>query len=244
MLKFLNKHRKKLICLALTVAILLCAFAVYVGIYYRADEDMIAAYTADCGVEIKETARYFVVGDENAKRGLVFYPGGKVDPEAYVPLAVALAREGIFTVVVKMPFNLAVLGVNSANRVMRKYSSVEKWFVGGHSLGGSMAASYAKNHDDKLSGVVLLGSYSTANLSSTDLSVFTAYGSEDGVLNMKKYDKNLVNLPKSVTSLVIEGGNHAGFGMYGAQRGDGAAMITSAEQIAIVAEMIDGFTRK
>ncbi|MBQ2793511.1 MAG: alpha/beta hydrolase [Clostridia bacterium] len=245
MIKFLNKYRKPLICLALAFALLLSVFAVYVSIYYRADGEAIAEYTADSGVNIEKNARYFAVGNEDAKRGLVFYGGAKVDPEAYVPLAVALAKEGIFTVIVRMPFNLAIFGINSANGVMRKYSSVEKWFVGGHSLGGSMAASYAKGHEQKIEGVVLLGSYSAANLSETGLPVFVAYGSEDGVLNMKKYEKNLSNLPKDgVSTLVVDGGNHAGFGMYGPQRGDGEATVTTEKQIELVAEMIDGFTRR
>ena len=130
-----------------------------------------------------------VFAPENAGNGLIFYPGGKVEARAYIPLAVSLAKEGIFTVVVKMPFNLAVFGINSANRVIKEYDSVEKWFVGGHSLGGSMAASYAKKHQDKGAGVILLGAYSTADLSATGLSVFVAYGSNDGVMNMKKTTK-------------------------------------------------------
>ncbi len=238
------EHKKKIIAAALLVAIVLSAFGVYVSIFYRADSEKIAAFTLDSDIDVKETGSYFAVGNENAKRGFVFYPGGKVDPEAYIPLAVALAKEGIFTVIVKMPFKLAVFGVNSANRVIRKYSSVEKWFVGGHSLGGSMAASYAKSHTDKVEGVILLASYSAANLSQTDLSVFTAYGSEDGVLNMRKYEKKLSNLPDDYSSLVIQGGNHAGFGMYGEQRGDGVATISTEKQIYLVAEMINGFTRR
>ena len=107
-----------------------------------------------------------------------------------------------------------------------------------------MAAIYAKNHRDKLAGVVLLGAYSTADLSGTGLSVFVAYGSNDGVLNKKNYEKNLVKLPENTSYLVIDGGNHAGFGMYGEQKGDGDATITQAEQIAIAAEMINNFTRK
>ena len=241
---FLIEHKKKIIAIAVLVATLLSAFGVYVSIFYHADTEAIGTYTSSYDVEVRETGSYFLVGNENAKRGLVFYPGGKVDPEAYIPLAVALAKDGMFTVIVKMPFNLAVFGVNSANRVIRKYSSVEKWFVGGHSLGGSMAASYAKSHTHKVSGVVLLASYSAVDLSGTDLSVFTSYGSCDEVLNLKKYEKKLSNLPLGYSSLVIEGGNHAGFGMYGEQRGDGTATITTEKQISLVAEMIDGFTRR
>ena len=248
MLNFLknlwNGHKKKIISIAILLGVLVSAFAVYVGIYYPADDEMIERYVASSDVKIVEKAGAILVGDENAKRGFVFYPGGKVEADAYIPLAVSLAEAGIFTVIVKMPFNLAVFGLNSANRYIRKYSRIEKWYVGGHSLGGSMAASYAKSHSHKVEGLILLGSYSATDLSATDVSVFTAYGSEDGVLDMKKYEKNLSNLPGGYSSLVIAGGNHSGFGMYGEQRGDGVRLITTEEQISIVTEMIDGFTRR
>ena len=244
MKQFLVKHKKKLIAIAIVLATLGTAFAIYVGIYYHADDAAVSAYIDASGVEVTETSSYFAVGSENAKRGLIFYPGAKVEARAYVPLAIELAKEGIFTVVVKMPFNISFFDINAANRVIKEYDSVGKWFIGGHSQGGSMAAIYAKNHRDKLAGVVLLGAYSTADLSGTGLSVFVAYGSNDGVLNKKNYEKNLVKLPENTSYLVIDGGNHAGFGMYGEQKGDGDATITQAEQIAIAAEMINNFTRK
>ena len=244
MKEFVLKHRKKLICTAIVIAVLVAAFAVYVGIYHHADDAAVSAFVDASGVEVVETSGYYAVGGQDAKRGLIFYPGAKVEASAYLPLAVSLAREGVFTVVVKMPFNISFFDINAANRIIRKFDSVGKWFVGGHSQGGAMAAIYAKNHEQKVAGVVLLGAYSTADLSGTGLTAFVAYGSNDGVLNMKKYEKNLKNLPKNTSYLVIDGGNHAGFGMYGEQRGDGVATITTEEQIAIVTEMINGYTRK
>lgn len=243
MTEFLKKHKNKLIAAGVVLATLICAFSIYVGIYYRADDEAVSDYLSASGVKVSETARYFAVGNEAANRGLIFYPGGKVDPSAYLPLAAELARQGIFTVIVKMPFNLAVFGINAANRVMRKYSSVKSWYIGGHSLGGSMAAEYAAKHADKLSGVVLLGAYSNVNLAPTGLPVFVAYGSEDRVLNMEKFESKLENLPSNRSELIIAGGNHAGFGMYGAQRKDGEATISKAQQMKITAEMVSGFTR-
>ena len=244
MREFVLKHKEKLICIAIVIAVLVAAFAVYVGIYHHADDEAVSAFVDASGVEIAETSGYYAVGNTDAKRGLIFYPGAKVEASAYLPLAVSLAKEGVFTVVVKMPFNISFFDINAANRIIRKFDSVGKWFVGGHSQGGSMAAIYAKNHTDKVAGVVLLGAYSTADLSGTGLSVFVAYGSNDGVLNMKNYEKNLKKLPANTSYLVIDGGNHAGFGMYGEQNGDGVATITTEEQISIVVEMINGFTRK
>ena len=101
-----------------------------------------------------------------------------------------------------------------------------------------MAASYASDRADQLSGVILLGAYSTADLKATDLDVLSIYGSEDKVLNKMKYEDNLTNLPDDHKEIVIDGGCHAGFGMYGAQDGDGKPTITSEEQIKITAEEI------
>lgn len=65
----------------------------------------------------------------------------------------------------------------------------------GHSLGDSMAASYLADNTNDYEGLILLGSYSTADLSGTDLSALSVYGSEDKVLNREKYNENKSNLP-------------------------------------------------
>ena len=150
----------------------------------------------------------------------------------------ACADKGILSILVEMPGNLAVLDVKAADGLQEMYPEVEKWYIGGHSLGGSMAASYASDRADRLSGVILLGAYSTADLKSADLDVLCIYGSEDKVMNKMKYQDNLINLPGDYKEIVIDGGCHAGFGMYGAQDGDGKPTITSEEQIAITAEEI------
>ena len=101
-----------------------------------------------------------------------------------------------------------------------------------------MAASYLSDNIEAYEGLILLGSYSTANLSETDLDVLSIYGSEDRVLNVKKYDKNKNNLPKDFTEVILEGGNHAQFGLYGKQSGDGEANISSKEQVQITVKHI------
>ena len=53
---------------------------------------------------------------------------------------------------------------------------------------------------------------------------------EDGVLNREKYEADRVNLPQDTTETVIDGGCHAGFGSYGAQKGDGTPTISAEEQ--------------
>lgn len=101
-----------------------------------------------------------------------------------------------------------------------------------------MAASYAADHIGELDGVVLLAAYSTQDLIESGLTVLSIYGSEDGVLDMEKYERYRSNLPADAVEIVIDGGCHAGFGQYGAQAGDGAPSISSSEQIAITAEEI------
>ena len=169
---------------------------------------------------------------------MIFYPGGKVEYTAYVPLMQACAEKGILCVLVEMPFNLAVLDVNAADGIQREYPEIEDWYIGGHSLGGSMAASYLARHTEDYEGLILLGSYSTADLSDTDLDVLSVFGSEDQVMNREKYDENKSNLPTAFTETVIDGGCHAYFGMYGAQEGDGTPTITNEEQIRITVENI------
>ena len=149
-----------------------------------------------------------------------------------------LAREGVLCVLVEMPFNLAVFDINAADGIQEQYPEIEDWYIGGHSLGGSMAASYLADHVDEYEGLILLGSYSTADLSDTDLDVLSIYGSEDKVLNREKYDENKSNLPDNFCEVVIGGGCHAYFGMYGAQDGDGTPTISNHEQIGLTVEHI------
>ena len=101
-----------------------------------------------------------------------------------------------------------------------------------------MAASYIADHTKDYEGLILLGSYSTVDLSDTELAVLSIFGSEDKVMNREKYDSNKSNLPNNTTEFIIDGGCHAYFGMYGAQNGDGKPTITNEEQIRITVENI------
>ena len=157
---------------------------------------------------------------------------------AYIPLMKALASEGVFGVLVEMPFHLAVFDVDAADGIQEQYPQIENWYIGGHSLGGSMAAAYLEENEDDFNGLILLGSYSTADLSDEELSVLSVYGSEDMVLNREKYEANKVNLPNDFQEMVIDGGCHAYFGMYGAQEGDGRPEISNEEQIAVTVDAI------
>ena len=229
---------KKRLFLRLTAAFLLLLMlgcGIYVSDYYRAEET-IGALIPSVSVEISDDRMIFL--PEEAEAGLIFYPGGKVEFTAYAPLMAELAQQNILCVLLKMPLNLAVLDMDAANGIQEKYPEIEEWYIGGHSLGGSMAASYVVDHVDEYEGLILLGSYSTAELANTDLNVISIYGSEDEVLNSEKYENNRTNLPADFTEYEIEGGCHAYFGVYGHQDGDGTPTISNQQQIEITAQQI------
>lgn len=236
----LRNKRSRRIALAVIVTVAISAVSgVYLCDYYPADAESIHAFTAESSVTVFRMENgYFVAEPETADTGLIFYPGGKVAHDAYLPLMDALASRGILCVLVEMPCRLAVLDMDAAEGIPEQYPQIENWYIGGHSLGGAMAASYLSEHSDEFEGLVLLGAYSTADLSETGLSVLSVYGSEDLVMNREKYNTCLDNLPEDFTQTVLDGGCHAYFGMYGAQDGDGTPRITNEEQILLTADAI------
>ena len=128
--------------------------------------------------------------------------------------------------------------MKAADGIQDDYPDIEHWYMAGHSLGGTIAASYLSQHVDDYEGLILLASYAIDDLSQTSLNVLSITGSEDHVLNRQKAQENKINLPESVNEVIIKGGNHAQFGMYGPQSGDGQATITPAEQIELTVEHI------
>ena len=236
-----NRNRKILIITAsivIALAIAVGALAIYLADYYRADSEAIGAFLPQGTTWREEPNGTIVFEPEGATKGLIFYPGGKMEYTAYVPLMQACAEKGILCVLVEMPFNLAVFDINAADGIQREHPEIEAWYIGGHSLGGSMAASYLADHAEDYEGLILLGSYSTADLSLTDVAVLSVFGSEDKVMNHEKYEENKSNLPSDFTEYVINGGCHAYFGMYGSQQGDGTPTITNVEQIRLTVESI------
>jgi dienelactone hydrolase len=157
---------------------------------------------------------------------------------------IELASKGILCVLIEMPFNLAVFDMNAADGVRELYPEVKSWYIGGHSHGGSIAVSYAAKNSEDFDGVILLGSYSITDISATTLDALSIYGSEDNVMNREKYEKYKTNLPEDMTEIVIDGGCHAYFGMYGEQDGDGTPKLSAEEQIRVSADYISDFVLK
>ncbi len=237
-----SKLKKILSIVSGIISLFVIIFVIYVSDYYHADDDTIESFIGNYKIEKKELEDVIISYEPSVfEYGFIFYPGGKVESDAYEPLMYELASQGVLCVLVEMPFNLAVFNVNAADDVFDYYPDVTGWYIGGHSLGGSMAASYLEKNSDKFEGLILLASYSTSDLSDKNISVLSIYGSEDKVLNMDKYLKYNNNMPKIFNEVIIDGGCHAYFGMYGAQEGDGNPTITVEEQIKISAMHIASF---
>lgn len=237
-------HRKLKIVLMAVLAVIVAGaigFGVYVGDYYHADDAALAAMEPTDAVAVQRLEDgdiAFVPGDPRA--GIVFYPGGKVQAEAYAPLMQDLAERGFLCVIVCMPFNLAVLDANGADGVQERFPAVQRWILMGHSLGGVMAAGYLDGRAQSWDGLVLLGAYSTADLSDDGVAVLSITEDSDGVLNRQAAADNEGNLGEDAREFVIPGGNHAQFGSYGPQDGDGEASISPEEQQALTADEIAG----
>jgi hypothetical protein len=162
--------------------------------------------------------------------GLIYYPGGLVDPEAYAVTAQGIADAGYLVVIPKMPLNLAFTGINRADRIRADFPEIETWVIGGHSLGGAMAAEYAKNHVNDVDGLIMYASYPANNDDFVDfpIPILSIVATNDpGAPRQEALYQAVRDSARLVT---IEGGNHRQYADYPFQRDDGIATISAAEQ--------------
>lgn len=174
--------------------------------------------------------------------GLILYPGGRVDARAYAPAARAIARHGFLVTIVPMPLDLAFFDLDAAREVISAHPEIDRWAVGGHSLGGAMAARFAHRNPDLISGLVLWAAYpaESDDLSERDLRVTSISASADGLATPDEIAASRTLLPPETRWVVVEGGNHAQFGWYGDQAGDNPARVSRAEQEAqVVSATVD-----
>ncbi len=208
-------------------------FAVWANLVYRAEPSQLAIASDEArnNFHIAEKPDYWEIIPNNASAdsikyqnsALIFYPGAKVEPQAYFYKLSGLANgeAGKMAVFVTKPtLNLAVFSINQADRVIQDHPEVKKWIVGGHSLGGAMSCEYAKNHKEKVGELWLFAAYCGSDISETNLKVVLIHGSLDGVLNMQKLTENRQYLPATISDFEIQGINHAQIGNYGPQSGD------------------------
>jgi hypothetical protein len=183
-------------------------------------------------VEAWQSGYTFRPDGEQTNTGLIFYPGGRVDYRSYAPVLRQVAAAGYEVVLLRVPLNLAVFNSGAAAAAAEAHPDVEYWAVGGHSLGGAMSALYAYSNPETVGGLVLWASYPAErnDLSDRELPVVSVYGTLDLVAEESRVTAAQDLLPENTLWKAIEGGNHAQFGDYGEQAGDGQAAITPAEQ--------------
>lgn len=229
-----TKKRLRITAIALAALLLLIlgGFYIYTLDYYRADDIALQTLSSNDKSIVRTGSLTVFYPPKNTEtgKGLIFYPGGKVEDIAYAPLLESIAGRGITCVLVKMPFNLAVFDISAADSVYGRFPEITGWYLAGHSLGGAMASSYCSHGAGSLKGLILLGAYPVNN---ADIKTLAIYGSEDVKLDKTKL--------AGTDNIEIAGGNHAYFGDYGEQKGDGAASITREEQQRIAADAITNF---
>jgi len=215
-MKILLFIKKNWIKLSLGIILFLgLGFFWYISDYYPADNNALSILDKNDVYEVDN----FIELKADSDIGFIFYPGGKVESLAYLVLLDSIRNEGINVFLVKMPFNLAVFNVNAADKIIEKYPNIKQWYIGGHSLGGAMASQYLENNEEKFDGLIQLSAYP---LNESESNVLILYGSNDTVLDLDKLTP--------FNPIKIEGGNHAYFGHYGEQEGDGKASISRDEQ--------------
>jgi dienelactone hydrolase len=226
--------KKILLTILLILIIIFGGFFVWSSTPLGPAPDALQALESGDGVQVVKEQSWFLFQPEigDPRVGFIFYPGGRVDYRSYAPTLRELAAQGNLVALVRMPLNLAVLDAGKAAEVMAAHPEIGIWAVGGHSLGGAMAANYVFKNPGAVAGLVLWAAYpaSSNDLSSYDLQVISLYGTQDGVLKWDNLDASHALLPPDTLWSPIEGGNHAGFGSYGAQPGDNPASISAVEQ--------------
>ena len=236
--------KKLLLIFVILLAVLLTASIAWMSGSTQHAEAIVDPYlTSSAQVRVEDgNWLTFSPSGANPSVGFIFYPGGNVDHKAYAPTLFRIAEAGFLVVDVPMPFDLAVMGANKADKVIAAYPEIETWVIGGHSLGGAMSARYVYSHPGQIDGLALWAAYpaDSDSLAGAEIEVLSISGELDGLATPKKIERTKSLLPDSTVYLQIEGGNHAQFGFYGSQSRDLPAEISRAgQQAQIVEAMIE-----
>ena len=226
----------------LFIIIFFGGFFVYAQFYYHAEETATNYMNGTEDVNVTKISNGLFLDGYGNDTAIIFYPGAKVEYSSYLPLFVDLSSKGIDCYLVEMPFNLAFFGIDSADEIIEN-SDYDHYFIAGHSLGGAMACNYVNKTDKKIDGLIFLSSHSAVGI---DVPVLSIRGTNDGVINLTSYEKAKSLLHNNFTEIIINGGNHAQFGYYGNQTGDGQANITAKSQqdqsVAAIMKFIENYT--
>lgn len=202
---------------------------------FGAVEPALAAMVSDASVTVEESATAIVLRPAEAPsgRGLLYQPGARVDARAYAAMLRPLAEAGVTVVIPKQPLGIAFLATGALDSARAAHPEVASWVVGGHSLGGTVAASTAEGDASTaapVTGLLLHASYPASDMSGTlDVEVLSVSGSADGLATPADIEASRADLPPGAEFVTIDGGVHAFFGDYGPQPGDGQPGITQDE---------------
>lgn len=217
--------------------ILACAVLIFLCTAYPADQTAREALGGSSKVTVSQISEGYLFDGPSSDTAVIFYPGARVETTAYAPLLLQIAEDAdVF--LLSMPFHLAVLDVDAAQSVRTQYD-YRSWYLAGHSLGAAMAGVCAARNMEDYSGVIFLAGYPAEDLHGDGFSLLSIYGSCDG--NVEALQKNPEYRPDDYTEVVISGGNHAQFGNYGVQWGDGTAQISREEQQDQAAEAVHDY---
>lgn len=233
MRKFLN-WKRILLFIVIVLALAVSGFVVWANNPLAPMPEALTALESDGAVQVRNENGWYVFRplDSQPTSGFIFYPGGLVDARAYAPQMHAIAEQGYLTVITPMPLNLAIFGLNQATDVIQAFPDIQYWALGGHSLGGAMAARFVQSNPTAVQGLVFWASYPDIDLSTFAIKAVSIYGSNDAVAQGAGIQNSDKLLPAGTPFIVIEGGNHSGFGWYGLQPGDNEATISRADQMA------------
>ena len=216
---------KKRYLILIIILIFLGAYCIYyVNDYYHADDTSLSYINGSENVSVSKISNGLFIDGPGNDTALIFYPGAKIEYTSYLPLMNNLANKGVDAYLVEMPLNLAFLGSDSADEII-KNSNYSHYILAGHSLGGSMAAKYSSSHN--VDGLVLLAAYPADEVK---IPVLSIYGSNDKILNLKSYNDSKSLIKANFTENIINGGNHGQFGNCGFLKGDGNATVNSTVQ--------------
>ena len=217
----------------LLLVILGGAFFWYVSDYYPAEDVALEVMAQDSGITVQGDLT-ILTPTYPTDTAIIFYPGAKVEAEAYLPLLDQIRQTGVPCILVHMPFHMAIFDANAAEEVIAQFPEFQHWYIAGHSMGGAMASKFAADHPDQVDGLILMGAYIYGDY--PDEKTLTIYGSlNQSVEDHIDYTENIVE---------IEGGNHAQFGNYGPQKGDPVAAISAQDQQAQTVAAIEAFLSK
>jgi hypothetical protein len=192
-----------------------------------AEAPALAAMTSDGTVTVMEDTTEIVMTPTGVVSpvGVFFQPGARVDARAYAAILRPLVEEGHLVIIAKQPLGIAFLSSAAFATVRAAHHPVSRWVVGGHSLGGLVAATDAETFAgaarDPVVGLLFFASYPATNIAQVNVAVLSISGSNDGLSTPAKIAAAKPALPAAARYQVVEGGVHAFFGDYGPQDGDG-----------------------